>query len=818
MTQRADFPETIGNDPLVRLFLLVWRLARRLSYALLVGLAFTWLAWAVALTGRQLSRDTLITFAWLGVLGGWGLASTRWQARRAAWIAALLSALLALLQAGQLWDDGVRWLSAVVFLLVETLRWGAMRLFAEAGPLSPPAWMPLVTMGMALGRAAFVVLARTLEWLVALGQRRAYYDPVAVLWTWLWSLQVLGVWTGWLVRRRRQVILAFLPAGALLTFILAYTGLSSGFLVGFLAVFLLLLALVEHDVREADWTRREVDYSRDIRMDLFWGASGVIIAILLIATLAPSLSWKNLQRTFTRITERTRSAAEQVGESVGLETPQPDQAALEKAGAGGLPRRHLLGAPPELTERLVFSVQIEAQLVPTPTVESARRYYWRALTYDYYNGRGWFATGTHVERYPAGATLPVPRRSSDLLLRQSVTLLDDTEAFILTAGTPLAVDRPVSAAWRGSGDLFAILLDARTYRADSLLPQVSAAQLRAAGVQYPAEITARYLQLPESVPQRVLDLARDLTAGQPTPYDRALAIERYLRHTYPYSLEVPLPDVGKDVADYFLFQLRRGYCDYYATAMVVLARAAGLPARLVVGYATGAYDPGRGAYLVREKNAHAWVEVYFPTYGWIEFEPTASMPELRRPEVMSAAPAIPELTSLPPLRRPIALSVRYVILGLPFLLVLFGGLVWAGDTLWLLRQPPALRVARLYRRLWRQGSRLGLALRGGETPHEVLALWTQRVALLAPDVPFGGGEKLRADAEAVVTALERVAYAPQSVATDFAARQALRAWGRLRWLGTYWRWWLGVSRWLHRGRGRGPVLPTRWTGPQHPWR
>ncbi len=817
MTQRADVPETIGNDPLVRLFLLVWRLAWRLGYALLIGLAFTWLAWTVALTGRQLSRDTLIAFAWIGVLGGWGLAGTRWPARRVAWMAALLAALLALLQAGQLWDDAARWLGQLLFLLVETVRWGLVQLFSEAGPLLPPVWTPLAVTGAAFLRAAFVVLARTLEWLVALLMRRAYYDPVAVLWTWLWSLQTLGVWSSWFVRRRRQVILAFLPAGALLTFILAYTGLSSGFLVGFLAVFLLLLALVSHDGREADWTRREVDYSRDIRTDLFWGASGAIIVVLLIATLAPSLSWKNLQRTFTRLTERTRSAVERVGESVGLETPQPDQAALEKAGAGGLPRRHLLGASPELTERPVFWVQIEARLASTATVESAQRYYWRAFTYDSYNGRGWFATGTHVARYPAGATLPVPRTGSDLLLRQSVTLLDETQTFLLTAGAPLAVDRPVSVAWRGTGDLFAVLVDARSYRADSLLPQVSAGQLRAAGAQYPPEIAARYLQLPDSVPERVLALARDLTAGQPTPYDRALAIERYLRYTYPYSLDVPLPDAGKDVADYFLFQLRRGYCDYYATAMVVLARAAGLPARLVAGYATGTYDPERGAYLVREKNAHAWVEVYFPTYGWIAFEPTANMPELRRPEALPVAPPAPEVSSLPPLRRPIALSAGHVILGLSLLVVLLSGLVWVGDTLWLLRQPPALRVARLYRRLWRESSRLGLALRGGETPREWLALWTQRVALLTPDVPFGGGEALRAGAEAVVMALERVAYAPQPAA-ELEARLALRAWGRMRWLLVLWRWWLGLRRWLHRGRGRAPLLPARWTNPQQPWR
>ncbi len=807
------------EDPLVWLILWGVRQARRLGYALLIGMAFTWLAWAVSLSGRQLPRQDLITLAWAGVLGGWGLAATRWRARWVAWLAFCGCAGLALVHVGGLWDDLVRWVLQFLPLAAENLRWLWLRLSAgtEGTWPSPPTWSPLLRLGAETLRAAFVVLARTLEWGVALIQRRAYYDPVAAFLAWSLSLQLLGVWASWFVRRRGQVVLALVPAGALLSFLLAYTGLSSGFLVGFLAVFFLLLTLVSHDLREADWTRRGIDYSRDIRMDLFWGSSGVTVVILLLALLTPSLSWDSFRRTWTRITEGTRSTVERVGESVGLETPAPETLALERAGAGGLPRSHLLGATPNLTERPVFWVQVQAQVVSTTTSDLPLRYYWRSLTYDYYNGRGWYATGTHIERYPAGAPLPVVARSSDRRLRQSVTFLDETHTFLLTAGTPQAVDRPVQVALRGPGDLFAVQLDARTYRADSLLPQVSAEQLRAEGAYYPAEIAARYLQLPESVPERVLTLARDLTAGQATPYDRALAIERYLRTIYPYSLDVPLPDAGKDVADYFLFQLQRGYCDYYATAMVVLARAAGLPARLVAGYATGTYDPEREGYLVREKNAHAWVEIYFPTYGWVEFEPTAGVPELRRPDVLPAAPDVPAASSLPPLRPTFVFTGWKA--GLALLILALGGAgLWLlGDTLWLLRHNPAVRLALLYRRLWRYGSWLGLILRGGETPREFLALWTQRAAVLAPDLPFKAETVLCVGAEALVTALERVAYAPRTRAEQ-EARRALRAWWRMRWPLIVWRWTLALRRWFRRGRGHGRALPPSWTGPQQPLR
>ena len=139
----------------------------------------------------------------------------------------------------------------------------------------------------------------------------------------------------------------------------------------------------------------------------------------------------------------------------------------------------------------------------------------------------------------------------------------------------------------------------------------------------------RYLGLPKVTPERVLALARDLTKNAATPYDRALAIETYLRK-FPYTLDVEPPPSNRDVVDYFLFTSQMGYCDYYASAMVVMARAAGLPARIVVGYASGEYDASTAQYIIRMKDAHTWAEIYFPGIGWVEFEPTASQPLILR--------------------------------------------------------------------------------------------------------------------------------------------------------------------------------------------
>ncbi len=108
------------------------------------------------------------------------------------------------------------------------------------------------------------------------------------------------------------------------------------------------------------------------------------------------------------------------------------------------------------------------------------------------------------------------------------------------------------------------------------------------------------------------------------------AIETYLRSfTYNDDIEAPPPD--RDPVEYFLYDIREGYCDYYATSMVVMLRSLGIPARAVSGYAEGRYDEEARLYYVTERDAHTWVEVYFPDYGWIEFEPTAGETQLNRP-------------------------------------------------------------------------------------------------------------------------------------------------------------------------------------------
>src|SRR5437773_1011917 len=146
------------------------------------------------------------------------------------------------------------------------------------------------------------------------------------------------------------------------------------------------------------------------------------------------------------------------------------------------------------------------------------------------------------------------------------------------------------------------------------------------GFLVPSELM---LAVPESavMHQEILieALAREVTSGESTPYGRARAIEQHLRRSYQYSLDVGTT-VSADPVDDFLFTRKTGYCEHYATAMVVLLRALGIPARLVTGFLPGLWNDFGNYYTIRQQDAHAWVEVYFPRSGWVTFDPTPSVP------------------------------------------------------------------------------------------------------------------------------------------------------------------------------------------------
>jgi transglutaminase-like putative cysteine protease len=171
-----------------------------------------------------------------------------------------------------------------------------------------------------------------------------------------------------------------------------------------------------------------------------------------------------------------------------------------------------------------------------------------------------------------------------------------------------------------------------SYQVVSRLSVADATSLREASTAYPAWVEQTYLQVPDGMTPETLALAEELTAPYDNPYDMATAVQNYLRENITYNDQIEAPPDDVDPIHYTLFVSREGYCNYYAYAMAMMLRSQGVPARLVSGYAQGTYIEDAHTYRVKASNSHTWVEVYFPSYGWVQFEPTAAIPVITRPE------------------------------------------------------------------------------------------------------------------------------------------------------------------------------------------
>jgi transglutaminase-like putative cysteine protease len=158
------------------------------------------------------------------------------------------------------------------------------------------------------------------------------------------------------------------------------------------------------------------------------------------------------------------------------------------------------------------------------------------------------------------------------------------------------------------------------YEADSDIATPSTPELRTAGQSYPVQISAMYLNLPNLDP-RVPQLAAQVTASAKNNFDKAAALENHLRTRYGYTLQLP-QTIAKDPIANFLFVRKQGHCEYFASSMAVMLRTLGIPSRVVNGFRTDEFNDLTGNYVVRAKDAHAWVEAYFPGYGWQTFDPT----------------------------------------------------------------------------------------------------------------------------------------------------------------------------------------------------
>jgi hypothetical protein len=213
-------------------------------------------------------------------------------------------------------------------------------------------------------------------------------------------------------------------------------------------------------------------------------------------------------------------------------------------------------------------------------------------------------------------------------IRYAVNLEPLPASNLFLAGVPEEIRVPVPALFVNDTGAFLVKghrPKSLRYEVQSWVPARAVPAAGATAEAFPQEFVERYLGLPDIDP-RIPDLAAQLAGGRREPFDKAEAIETYLSTEFGYTLDLPLQRRPDPLA-YFLFERREGHCEYFASAMVVMLRTLGIPARMAAGFAGGVFNPISGLQIVRSSDAHTWVEAYLPRYGWVSFDPTPRAPD-----------------------------------------------------------------------------------------------------------------------------------------------------------------------------------------------
>ncbi len=763
-----------------------------------IAFALAWVA-VICLPGVAMEAGLVVGLEpalWLataGLVSGWWLAHRRLTApvATALLVAAGVLAVLA-------W--GVRVIS-FGRLIEQAAGWLGWRLGEQGGPA------PAITFFSEQWAALASYVGRVAWWVRGLVTGQGAPDNLVVIGLVGLLAWVVAAWAGWWIARRGQPFIGLLPTGILVAQQVYWAGDLRWALLLFLGATALLLVAIRWHRLTARWEATGADYSPELRLDIAFFGGGIVAAALILAPTVPFLTSHRASEAFWRLFE---SPYREVEESLArsFQVAQPARSLVPAGGiaAGGLPRSHLLGAGAELADVAALRTSLRGRLPGQPL-------YWRGQTFAHYIGRGWdepepltevrLAAG---EPWAGGGGETPPLRGAAPWIG-SVEVLAAARGVIYAPGTPVSVDRPYVAALRSPGDPAALSAPDRPdrYTVLSMPPVSDAGLLRSAAADYDAAITGRYLQLPADLDQRLIALAQTWTAGAATPYDRAVAIEQELRRL-PYTLDVPAPPADREVVAWFLFDLGQGYCDYFASAMVVLARLSGIPARLAVGYAAGVYDEETDTYTIRELDAHAWPELYFPGLGWTPFEPTPAFTVPARdqaaaspPPGIAGAPADLDagLAELRGLAAETTAAERRttarggLLAGLNGLLALSIFASWIGlrrgRELSLISGP----VAAAYDRLLRWGGRLGRPARPADTPREYAAALTGAGERVAGRARWGrkaaaaASAALRREADALAVAYERALFAAAGAEpTPGSAGRWRGLWAALRRL-----WW-----------------------------
>jgi len=448
----------------------------------------------------------------------------------------------------------------------------------------------------------------------------------------MWMTAFMAAYT---LYRHHRVLDAIVLIGAPLIANMSATFID---LVGYLVLFVLAALLLwlrgSLVAREEGWRRRRVNENVEVPASIMrTGVAFIAVTIALswvltsIPTAAPLTgAWQNLDTVWSGVRDRLDGVF------------------------GGLTNAESRISGNSFGTRFTVTGSWFANDSAVLLVSEDHPYYLMTVSYDRYTGHGWAssdATDRKVNRdefvFP-GASPEKPAITDGFDPKTiTVRLVEPIGRNLFTPGFPLKVSAP-SVVSQPDGEALLGALSSQNgiangegYSISAAISNVTEKQLRAAGQQYPAAVKALYLDS-SSLTDRTRALAQRIVqdANAHTPYDMAVALAHFLTSSsdLSYATDVGAPPPDRDLVDFFLFDSergQRGYCQYYASAMAMMARSLGLPARVAVGFSPGTLVAPQ-AYEYRESNAHVWTQIYFPGYGWQTFEATKSIdPKYVRP-------------------------------------------------------------------------------------------------------------------------------------------------------------------------------------------
>lgn len=775
--------------PLARLLLLP-----RSAWLPLVLIGTATLAPLVSIhtVGWAPGTEVLLSVALVAILFGFALSRSRLSSVWIVVIGLVSDVVVAYVVASEAFPgplDGVR---NFALLFGETVEWVQLR---QAGNLVRE--QPLAS---AVGESAGLfqdLFFRLESWFQAAFAFQVSRDNVVFLFWMTMAAWGMGYTAAWGAFRLRNAYLAVAPGTLAIAVNITYIGPDWPPFAIFLIAALALTVHTRLAALEARWEDTRTDYSEELGPTVLVVSAMLITGVVLLALILPRAGGNPLAEAFWTYMGDGWGNVEAGIQRVFGGVTNPSGSTL--AGRETL----ALGGPEPFARK------------ETLIIESTVPSYWRGQTFDTYTGQGWRSTMRLLEGRKANQPITESvNLKSRIASRSNIEILESNSAVLFAPGDALRLNRPyqvqVSERDVAIDDYASIRATRRVgqrlvYSVDSTLAAATTQQLRTASTVYPAW-AERYMELPE-LPPRVLEFAVRLADTGETAIDKARAAEFFMRR-FPFAQDTePLPP-DRDATDYFLFELRRGHATQIASTMAVLVRAMGIPARLAVGYAQGVFDPVTQRYIVNPIDSHTWVEVFFPTYGWVLFEPSG----FRAPEVRGGATEGVEGEGLNPDAADLSVVDDFLdeledvnlgdfqpldpsegtnpiqgflanLGGAVLALVIMGATLVALGALYLLGtlvrdlvQSPRAAVSRRYERMVRWAGHAGYNTRRGFTPVE---LGRQLAAELFPAPATGAPTNTPAPPEVVADTYVRATYGRRQISRS-ERRMVDKAWRRVR--------------------------------------